>query len=156
MTLAASTYQWYLLAHILMTVVWVGGAVMLQLFAARILAGGDPGRLAMFAKDASWVGSRVFAPASLLILVFGVLLVEEADIGYPFWVLFGLGVFAFSFFSGAIFLGPESGRVGRLIDERGVADGEAQRRIRRIIAFARFELLLLVLVVVDMVIKPFS
>lgn len=156
MTLAVSTYQWYLLVHVLMAVVWVGGAVMLQLFGARILEGGDPGRLAAFAKDASWVGTRIFAPASLLILVFGILLVEEADIGYPFWVVFGLGVFAFSFFSGAIFLGPESGRVGNLIDERGAADADAQRRIRRIIVYARFELLLLVLVVVDMVIKPFS
>lgn len=156
MTLAASTSQWYLLVHILMSIVWVGGAVMLQLLGTRILLGGDPDRLAGFAKDVSWVGSRIFAPASLLILVFGVLLVEEADIGYPFWIVFGLAVFAFSFLSGTIFLGPESGRVSRLIDKEGAADPEAQRRIRRVIAYARFELFLLVLVVIAMVIKPFS
>ena len=57
---------------------------------------------------------------------------------------------------GALFLGPESGRIGKLIDERGAADPEVRRRITRILVYSRFELLLLVLVVVDMVIKPFS
>jgi hypothetical protein len=154
-TLAVSTYQWYLMVHILMAVVWVGGAHMIQLFSARILKGGDPVRLAAFAKDASWIGSHIFAPASLILLIFGFLLVEEADIGYPFWIIFGLAVFAFSFFSGALFLGPESGRIGKLIEERGASDGEVQRRIKRILVYSRFELLLLVLVVVDMAIKPF-
>ena len=156
MTLAVSTYQWYLMVHILMAVVWVGGAHMIQLFATRILKGGDPVRLAAFAKDVAWIGPRIFAPATLLVLVFGFLLVEEADIGYPFWVVFGLVILLLSFFVGAFFLGPESGRIGKLVDERGASDPDVQRRIRRIIVYARFELLLLVLVVVDMVIKPFD
>jgi uncharacterized membrane protein len=155
-TLAVSTYQWYLLVHVLMAVVWVGGAHMIQLFASRIVKGGDPVRLAGLAKDAAWVGSHIFAPSSLLIVIFGFLLVEEADIGYPFWIIFGLAVFAFSFLSGALFLGPESRRIGKLVDERGADDPEVNRRIKRVLAYARFELLLLVLVVVDMVIKPFS
>jgi hypothetical protein len=90
----------------------------------------------------------------LLVLVFGFLLVQEADLGYPFWVVFGLAVFAFTFLSGALFLGPESGRIGKLTDERGAADPEVQRRIRRILVYSRFDLLLLVLAVVFMTIKP--
>ena len=61
MTLAVSTYQWYLMVHVLMAVVWVGGAHMIQLFASRIVKGGDPVRLAGLAKDAAWVGSHIFA-----------------------------------------------------------------------------------------------
>jgi uncharacterized membrane protein len=156
MALAVTTYQWYLMVHILMAVIWVGGAHMIQLFAARILRGGDPHRLAAFAKDVEWIGLRVFMPASLLLLVSGFLLVEEAEVGYPFWVSFGLGVFAFSFLSGILFLGPESGRISKIVEARGAADPEAQRRIKRILVYSRFELLLLVLVVVDMTIKPFS
>ncbi len=156
MTLAVSAYQWYLAVHILTAVIWVGGAHAIQLFAARILKGGDPDRLAGFAKDVEWIGTRVFTPSSLLLLVFGFLLVSEADIGYPFWVVFGIAVFAYSFLSGILFLGPESGRIGKLVDERGAADPEVQRRIKRILVFSRLELLLLVLVVIDMAIKPFS
>jgi uncharacterized membrane protein len=154
--LAVSSYEWYLMVHVLMVVVWVGGAHAIQLFAARILKGGDPRRLAAFAKDVDWIGTRIFIPASLLVLIFGFLLVEEGDTGYPFWVVFGLAVFAFTFFSGALFLGPESGRIGKLVDERGPADPEVQRRIKRILVYSRLDLLLLVLVVIAMTIKPFS
>lgn len=156
MALAVSAYQWYLMVHVLMVVVWVGGAHAIQLFAARILEGGDPHRLAAFSKDVEWIGTRVFVPSSLLVLVFGFLLVSETDTGYPFWVVFGLAVFAFTFLSGALFLGPESGRIGKLVDERGAADPEVQRRIKRILVYSRLDLLLLVLAVIDMVIKPFS
>lgn len=156
MALAVSTYQWYLMVHVLMAVVWVGGAHAIQLFAARVLKGGDPLRLAAFSRDVEWIGTRVFIPASFLVLVFGFLLVQEADTGYPFWVVFGLAVFVFTFLSGALFLGPESGRIGKLVDERGAADPEVQRRIKRILVYSRLDLLLLVLVVVAMVIKPFS
>ena len=156
MTLAVSTYQWYAMVHILMAVLWVGGAHAIQLFAVRILKANDPQRTAAFSKDVEWIGMRVFAPASLLLVIFGFLLVEEGDIGYPFWVLFGLGVFAFSFFSGILFLGPESGRIGKLIETEGAAHPEVQRRIKRILLYSRVELLLLLLVVVDMAIKPFS
>jgi uncharacterized membrane protein len=154
MALAVSTYQWYLLVHILAVVVWVGGALAIQFFATRILKGGDPIRLVAFSRDVEWMGTRVFAPSGLLVLVFGFLLVQEADLGYPFWVVFGLAVFAFTFLSGALFLGPESGRIGKLTDERGAADPEVQRRIRRILVYSRFDLLLLVLAVVFMTIKP--
>lgn len=155
-TLAVSTYQWYLMVHILMAVVWVGGSHMIQLMAARILKANDPQRLASFSKDVEFIGTRVFAPAALVLLVFGFLLVEEVDTGYPFWVVFGLAVFAFSFVSGIAYLGPESGRIGRLIEAEGAAHPEVQRRIKRILLYSRFELLLLVLVVIDMTIKPFS
>lgn len=154
--LAVSTYEWYLMVHVLMAVIWVGGAFAIQLYAVRLLRANDPHRMAGFARDTEWIGQRVFVPASLLLVVFGFLLVEEADIGYPFWILFGLGVFAYSFLTGAGFLGPESGRIGKLIVERGAQDAEVQRRIRRILVWSRFELLLLLLVVVDMAIKPFS
>lgn len=156
MALAASTYQWYLMVHVLMTVIWVGGALMIQLLATRITKGGDPHRLAAFSRDVDWIGTRVFLPSSLLLLVFGFLLVQEADIGYPFWVVFGLVILVLALLSGALFLGPESGRIGKLVEERGATDPEAQRRIRRILVLSRVDLLLLVLVVVDMVIKPFS
>lgn len=156
MTLAVSAYQWYLTIHLLLAVVWVGGDLAIQLFAARIMKANDPGRLAAFAKDVEWIGMRVITPASLILVVFGFLLVSKGDWGYSFWVVFGIAVFAFSFLLGLTFLGPESGRIGKLVEEKGAADPEAQRRIRRILVYSRIELVLLILVVIDMTIKPFS
>jgi uncharacterized membrane protein len=118
LTLAVTTYQWYLMVHILMAVMWVGSDLAIQVFAARILRANDAGRLAAFSRDVEWIGTRLLTPASLLLVVFGFLLVSEADWGYPFWVVFGIAVFAYSFLTGAFFLGPESGRIGKLIEAR--------------------------------------
>jgi hypothetical protein len=71
-----------------------------------------------------------------------------------FWVSAGLTVFLASFITGAGFLGPESGRIGRAAQELGAADLGVQRRIRRVLLISRIELLFLILVIFDMVVKP--
>jgi hypothetical protein len=65
-----------------------------------------------------------------------------------------LAVFVASFLAGAGFLGPETGRLGKLAEEKGADDPDVQRRIRRVFLISRIELVLLVLVVFDMVVKP--
>jgi hypothetical protein len=52
------------------------------------------------------------------------------------------------------YLGPESGRLSKLAADRSPDDPEYQRRIRRIFLISRIELLALILVVVDMTVKP--
>jgi len=59
-----------------------------------------------------------------------------------------------SFISGAFFLGPESGRIGKLIAERGGVDDEIGGRIERLLLYSRVELALIALIAMDMVIKP--
>ena len=134
---------------------WVGGALVTQVYAVRVQADSDPERLIGFARDVEFVGKTMFTPASLVLVIFGFLLVHEGnwDLGKT-WLIFALIVYAASFVVGAGFLGPESGRIARAIDEHGPTSGEAQRRIARIFLISRIELLFLLLVVVDMVVKP--
>src|SRR5690606_15373646 len=68
-------YEWYLLAHILGAVVWVGGAASTSLMAWRIQASGDRLQLAHTTGFVEWIGSRVFAPVSLFVILMGVLMV---------------------------------------------------------------------------------
>lgn len=115
----------------------------------------SPQAMVDFNADVNWIGTRVLVPASLAVVVFGFLLVDE--LGYSMgdaWISIGLGVFLFSFVLGAGFLGPESGRIARLAAERGAEDSEVQRRIGRVTTLSRIELVLLVLVILDMVVKP--
>ncbi|MGB2711741.1 MAG: hypothetical protein WBC33_09510 [Conexibacter sp.] len=64
MSLASiTTYQAYLSVHILAAVVWVGGALAMQLFAIRATRSGDNGYLVSVTKDIEWIGTRVFIPA---------------------------------------------------------------------------------------------
>jgi uncharacterized membrane protein len=149
-------YEFSLWVHIFTAVIWVGGNLTLQFLALRIMRADDPVRLAGFAKDAEWVGTRVFTPSALVLLAFGFVLVEKGNWGYDFWVIFGLVVLALSAVTGAAFIGPEAGRIGKLTDQHGVEHPEVQARIKRILKVSRVEGLLLVLVVFDMVVKPFS
>jgi len=141
--------------HILAAVVWVGGATITQVYAARAMADPSPERLVGFARDAEFVGKTMFTPASLVLVVFGFLLVNEGNwsLGST-WLVFALTVFAASFAVGIGFLAPESGRIARAIELHGVGSTEATRRIERIFLVSRIELLFLLLVVVDMVVKP--
>jgi hypothetical protein len=66
----------------------------------------------------------------------------------------GIVVGARSCVTGAGFLGPQAGKIKKLTDERGPADPEVQQRIRRVLFVARIDNLLLLLVVLDMALKP--
>jgi uncharacterized membrane protein len=149
-------YEFLLFFHIAMAVIWVGGGAMIQVFALRALRDPDPKRLATFAGDVEFIGNRMLVPVSLLALVAGVLLVIESDFwGFgDDWITIGLILFAITFLAGALFFGPESGRIKKLIESEGPAAPAVQRRIRRILALTRADLMLLFLLIFDMAVKP--
>ncbi len=149
-------YDWLVLLHIIAAIVWVGGGFATQVYAERARRATDPARLAGFARDIEWAGSRVFAPASLLVIVVGIVMVlvnPAWDFG-QLWITLALVGVAISFITGAVFLGPESGRIGKLIEERGPEDPEVLRRIGRTLVISRIDYVVLLLVVGLMVFKP--
>ena len=148
-------YEFLVWVHVLMVVVWVGGGIAIQLFAVRATRANDPARLAAFSGDAEWIGLRVFMPASILVLVFGIWAGIEGDWKFgQAWISIGFAAFLFSFFLGMSFLGPESGRIKHLVAERGVADPEVARRTAKIMLLSRIELVVLVVAIWAMVAKP--
>jgi uncharacterized membrane protein len=149
-----STYEFLLFAHLLFVVTWVGTDICIQVLSLRVLGAG-PQRTVDFTADIEWLGTRLLLPASLLVVVFGVLLVN--NVGFDFgdtWIILGLAGFAFSAGVGSAFLGPESGRISNLAAERSPDDPEVQARIRRILLVSRVELVILIGVILDMVVKP--
>ena len=150
-----SLYETLVFVHILAAVVWVGGAVSMQLLASRALAGDGAG-LVRTTGELSWVGTRVFMPASLILIGAGVWAVLEHPL-WEFsqgWISAGFAVWFISFLVGAGFLGPESGRVKALVDAEGPESPEARRRITRMLWVARGELVLFLAVIYVMVTKP--
>ena len=148
-----SWFELLLFIHIAMAVIWVGGGVMVQFFAIRASMSGDPARMATLGEDIEWIAQRVFIPGSLLAFVSGVLLVVESDF-YGFgddWIVIGLGLYATTFFAGLLFLGPESGRIGKLTE---AGSPEVGPRMLRLVMLARLDLVLLFLLLYDMAVKP--
>ena len=149
-----TTYELLLFGHLLFVVAWVGTDIAMQVLSQRVIAAG-PDRTAAFLSDVEWLGTRLLTPSALLVVIFGFGLLSELDyrVGDT-WIWLALAAFAASFIDGAGFLGPESGRIGNLVAERGADDPEVQARIRRILLVSRIELVILVLVILDMVVKP--
>jgi uncharacterized membrane protein len=151
-----SWYEFLLFVHIAFAVIWVGGGAMIQFLALRAIKATDPLRLAEFAGDVEYVANRVFVPASLLALVSGIWMVLDSDfIGFgDDWILIGLILFAATFLAGALFFGPESGRIKKQIQAEGPTSAAVQARIQRILALSRADLMVLFLLVYDMAVKP--
>jgi hypothetical protein len=145
-------YELFLFVHILMAIVWVGGGVMLL----RVLPANDAARTAGFAGDVEQIGTKVFAPAAVLLLASAIgLMLNDAspwDWGDPF-VSIGLVVWAISFVAGIAYLGPTSGKIERSIQATGPTSPESLRLIGNVLRYSRIELLLLLVVVFMMTVK---
>ena len=113
-------------------------------------------RLAQLGQDIEWIGSRVLVPASALAVVSGILLVIDSDFwGFgDDWIVIGLVLFAITFLAGALFFGPESGRLGKLVEAEGPTSPSVQDKLRRLLALTRADLMLLFLIIFDMAVKP--
>ena len=146
-------FTFLLFVHVAAAIVWIGGGLMMQLFALRASMLGDPARMATLGPDIEWIANRTFIPASLIGFLSGILLVIESDF-YGFgddWIVIALALYATTFLAGLLFLGPESGRVGKLTAE---GSPEAGPRMARLIFLSRLDLVLLWVIVYDMTVKP--
>ncbi len=153
---AISTYQWYLSIHILAAVLWVGGAFTIQLLAIRAARPNARLQLGSLASEIEWVGTRLFIPSSLILVVMGFLLINEGNLDYQFWLVFAMAVWLASFLSGIAFLGPQSGKLGKDVEQYGADSPQALARLQKIFIVSRVELVFLILVVLDMALKPGS
>lgn len=147
------TFKW---VHIMAAIVWVGGGIFVQVYASRMRRAGEDERLAAFARDIEKLGNMLFLPASIVVLLMGIAMTWYA----PFiawndlWILLGLlGILSTALF-GALFIGPEAGRLGKLSLERGAADAEVQARIKRLFVVSRIDQAVIIFVIAMMVFKP--
>jgi len=154
---SSSWYDTFLAVHILFVVLWIGGGVFLTIFAILAERARDGAQLVSIAKMAAFAGERIFAPAAIVVLAMGIAMVLNADLGFGhFWLIFGLLGFASSFVVGVAVLGPRSKKLDALLTQNGPDDAETQAAISKLLLIARADIAVLLLVIVDMVTKPFS
>ena len=148
-------YELLLLLHVVAATVWLGSGFFLQALIFRAERTRDLGLTKSLGDSAEWMARRIFIPASLSVLVLGVLLVLDSPLQFDdLWILVGLGGFLFSFLVGIGLIEPEGKRIAQTIERVGPDHPEVGRRIRKINIISRVELVILYLVVADMVVKP--
>jgi uncharacterized membrane protein len=156
---AVSNGHWYFVfkaIHITFAVIWIGGGALLTILGVIAERQNDPAALAAIARQAALVGQKLFSPAAIVVLLAGIAMMINGSLDWnQFWVNFGLLGFLSSFIVGVAFLAPQSKKVAALIESEGVSSPAAQAGIAKILVIARYDIAVLLLVVFDMVLKPF-
>lgn len=149
-----SGYEVIVFFHVVSVIVWVGGGVMLQILLARASKIG-PEAVSSFSQAAEWTSQRVFMPASFAALAFGIWAVIAGP--YTFgegWIIAGFVGYALSALNGMAVLGPTSRKMKEASATRGPNDPAVMQLARRIDIAGKIDLVILVLVVFNMVVKP--
>ena len=141
--------------HILATATWIGAALALQVIGRRMRSTTPDAAVDRFALDAEAVGKMLLAPASVVLLVTGVVLVARQHLGWGTpWILVGIGSLAAAGAVGGTFLIPEGRRIAELARRPGHDPAEVRDRTTRRLLVARVDLALLLMGVADMVFRP--
>jgi uncharacterized membrane protein len=145
------------LIHVSVAVFWVGGGLLLTGLALRAERADDPEEIATIARQATFAGEKLFAPAGGVVLAMGIAMVINQHTGFgTTWVDIGLVGFALSFVTGIGVLAPRAKKIAELCDTVGAAAPQTQAAIKEILVIARADVAVLVIVVADMLMKPFS
>jgi len=155
LSFAPAGYQVLVALHVIAAVIWAGGDLTLTTLGIRYERLADGPTLAMLGKVGTWVGTRVYTPASIAAVAFGIAAVLEGNLDWgQFWIIYGLVGWTIAFTVGVSFIGPELGRIDKAAQEFGPESEEVGRRVRRLFAIFRFDTALLTSIVIVMAAKP--
>jgi uncharacterized membrane protein len=154
---ASNWYAVFKTVHVLAAIVWLGGGALILVIGMRAQLARDSQDVVRIARQAAFAGERIFAPAGLVVVLMGIAMMINGDLDWgQFWVIAGLIGYGTTFAVGIGYLSPLSKKIARTAEEKGEEDPETQALIDRILLVGRFDVAMLLLVVVDMVAKPFS
>jgi uncharacterized membrane protein len=152
--------HWYGLfkaMHVTFAVLWVGGAAMLTLLAIAAERSNDPMQIAQIARQAAAVGEKFFAPVGLVTFLMGVAMMLNTSWGWGhFWIVVALVGYATTFGIGIGVIAPTVKKVHAAIEAHGPTHPDSIALIKRVMLITRIDTALLLVIVLDMVTKPFA
>jgi uncharacterized membrane protein len=157
---AALPNDWYAVfkaIHVTFAVIWVGGGVSIMINAIRAQRTWDPKQVVTVAQQAAFLGEKIFAPAGLVVFLMGVAMMINTSWGWGhFWIIVGLLGYAATFGIGIGVLSPLAKKIEHSAVEKGPEHPETLALIDRIMLIGRFDMGVLLIVILDMVTKPFA
>ncbi|HZT90726.1 MAG TPA: DUF2269 family protein [Gaiellaceae bacterium] len=148
--------HWYALfktIHVVAAIVWLGGGILVFVLGVRAQRASNVEDMTAIARFGAFAGERIFAPAGLVVVAMGVAMMINTDWGWgTFWIDAGLVGYATTFVTGVGFLSPTAKKIAAA--EPG--SPEALALIDRVLLVLRVDVAVLLLVIADMVTKPFS
>jgi len=152
--------DWYALfkaIHVSVAVIWVGGGVMLTIDGIRAKSENDPAKVVAVAQRAAFWGEKIFAPAGLIVFLMGIAMMINTSWGWGhFWVIVGLIGYASTFITGVAVLSPLAKKINASAQANGPDHPITLALIERILLIASVDVAVLLMVILDMVTKPFA
>ena len=147
-------YQALVFIHIVCAVIWVGGAVAIQALGIRAQRSDDPLDGVRLLKQAEWVGTRVFLPASIVLFLAGVVMVAQQWSFGQVWISVSMGLWILSALAGSLYLGPRAKKVVQIAEAEGPTSPAGMALAARLNLVSRLELLSFAVIIALMVFKP--
>ena len=146
-------YSLFKFLHVASAVVWVGAGLGLVILGVAAERRSDRPEFARVIQNVIFMAPRVFVPASIAALVFGVI-AAFMSAGFTYlWIWIGIVGFAATFTTGNFFLKPRADKVSAIIAKEGASDG-ALAVGHELLQVAKFDYVMLFVVIADMVFKP--
>jgi uncharacterized membrane protein len=150
-----SRYELFKLLHVVGAIAWVGGGLGLLMLHRAMLRARDYGSMTTIARHSQALGARLFVPASLLTVGFGIAMVAtENALGFTdLWILIGFAGIVASGVAESMVAAPAGKRLLALAEE-GAGEAELDDLARRVGLGSTLDVGLLLVVVWAMVAKP--
>jgi len=143
--------------HVIFAVAWIGGGVLLTILGLRAQREKDPVVIVTVARQAAFAGEKIFAPAGLVVLLMGISMMINTSWGWgTFWIDAGLVGHALTFVTGIAVLSPLAKKLETSAEHNGPEHPETIALVDRLLLIARVDVAVLLLVIADMITKPFS
>jgi uncharacterized membrane protein len=149
-----TSYTLLLFIHIGAATIWIGSAFALEIISLQLGRHGRAGLEHQIALE-RWFGPHVFMPVSLLTLLAGIGLVFWGGFGFTqLWIILALLGIALAVVMGALGITRHVNEINDLLKEPNPDEKiiQAKLKIIHLTSYASFVLLLLILL--DMIIKP--
>lgn len=148
-------YHLILFVHVASATVWLGAAIVLELFEWQVVRATSRERMQALVARSTWFGPRVFMPAGLLTIASGVTLVFMGGFGLSqTWIVVALLGVAATALIGAGVLGRSSERFSKLLGNPETSEATIRANLLKFKIFAQVDLAILVWILFDMVMKP--
>jgi uncharacterized membrane protein len=148
-------YEIFKLLHVVGAITWVGSSIGLFVLTRRLLVTKDQAGILALGRQSQALGNRIFIPAGLLTVGFGVALVAtEAVFSFTdLWILLGFGGIVLSGVAQSTITERGNKRLLQLA-EHDLDDPEFAMAARRVTLGSGIDIVILLVVVWAMVAKP--
>jgi uncharacterized membrane protein len=139
--------------HVSSAIVWIGAGVGMVVLGIAADRQRDREGFVRIIRYVGFMAPRVFVPTSLATLILGIIAAWMEWGFVHLWVVLGLAGFAATFITGNFLLGPRAVKIEKIVAAEGVSEN-ALALGRELLTIAKFDYVMLFMVVADMVFKP--